>query len=193
MPLTEAADASLVASVMDGDHAAFAELYDRYADRVFGLALKILGQEMAAEEVTQETFLKLWTRARTFRLERGAFSSWLLTIARRQALDRIRYHSYRPEYPASDSMEEGRWEGLVDPQSRSSEARWRAVGFALRALPPEQRHVIELAYYYGLTQREIAEQVEIPLGTVKTRVRLGMKKLRAAWLGEAAAEVERSK
>jgi RNA polymerase sigma-70 factor (ECF subfamily) len=169
----------LLQQVSAGDRRAFLALYDRFASRVYGLALHMLRDQMAAEEVAQETFLKLWTRADTFRPEKGTFVAWLLTIARRTALDRIRLESRRPAI-AEPPPEIEDWSHLPHPNSTSDEARWGTVRFALAQLPQEQQEVISLAFYYGLSQSQISEQLNIPLGTVKTRVRLGMDKLREA-------------
>lgn len=163
------------------DRTAFLRLYDRYASRVYGLALRMLRDKMNAEEVTQDTFLRLWTRAETFRPGRGRLVSWLLTITRRLALDRFRLQARRPQVAQSGNPAED-WYARPDPQTDTEEARWRSMRFAVLELPDEQRAAIELAYYHGLSHRQIAEQLEIPLGTAKTRIRLGMEKLRQAWL-----------
>ncbi len=176
-------DARLVQRVARGDRQAFLALYDRYAARVHGLVLRMLGESMAAEEVTQDTFLKLWTRAGTYSPHKGSLLAWLMTIARRTALDRIRLENRRPEF-SSPVDPEDIWPTLSDPQSDGAEARWRALRFAVLALPAEQRQVIELAYYHGMSQSQMAEYLDVPLGTVKTRLRLGMEKLRRAWLPE---------
>ncbi|MGH2619187.1 MAG: sigma-70 family RNA polymerase sigma factor, partial [Anaerolineales bacterium] len=159
---------------------AFLSLYDRYAARIHGLSMRMLRDTMSAEEVTQDAFLRVWTRAQTFNPDRGQVLSWLLAITRRLALDRFRLDSRAPPPSESDNPDED-LNGLADETSRSEEARWRSLRFALADLPAEQRLPIELAFYHGLSQREIAEQLRIPLGTVKTRVRLGMDKLRRAW------------
>ena len=173
-------DATLMQQVAQGDRRAFLSLYDKYAARVNGLSMRMLRDAMSAEELTQDAFLRLWTRAQTFNPDRGQVLSWLLAITRRLALDRFRLDSWAP--PPSESGNPGEdLEGLADESSRTEEARWRILRFALADLPPEQRLPIELAFYYGLSQREIAEHLRIPLGTVKTRVRLGMDKLRRAW------------
>jgi RNA polymerase sigma-70 factor, ECF subfamily len=155
-------------------------LYDRYAGRVYGLSLRILGESMLAEEATQDTFLKLWSRARLYLAERGPFVFWLLTIARRTALDRLRMEARRPI--ASESLEMGDgWRALPDAASLPEESRWRSMYFAVQALAPDHRKVIELAYYLGMSQSEIAEVLGWPLGTVKTRMRAAMQRLREAW------------
>jgi len=169
----------LLERVSDGDRKAFLTLYDRYASRVYGLALHMLRDTLAAEDVAQEAFLKLWTRADTFHPAKGSFQSWLLTIVRRTALDRIRLEGRRPAI-AEPPDAYGDWSHLPHPDSMSEEARWGSVRLALEALPAEQRKVISLSFYFGLSQSQISEQLKIPLGTVKTRMRLGMEKLRAA-------------
>ncbi len=167
--------------VARGDQEAFLELYERYAARVHALTLRILGDSMLAEEATQDTFLKLWSRARQYVAARGSFLTWLLTIARHTALDRLRLEGRRPLLSCEDDPEET-WNSLPDEQTASDEARWRSLYFAVRALPEEQRQVIELAYYGGLSQSQIAEVLGWPLGTVKTRLRAAMQTLRAQWL-----------
>jgi RNA polymerase sigma-70 factor (ECF subfamily) len=179
---TELPVPELVRRVANGDQSAFLQLYDRYASRVFGLAVHITRHGATAEEVTQETFLKLWTSAGTFRPEQGRFSSWLLTITRRTAIDRLRYESRRPTAQAGIDVEADWLTSLASTGSQGQEARWQSLRFALQALPPEQRSVIQLSYYFGLSHSEIADYLDIPLGTAKTRIRLGMEKLRDAWL-----------
>ncbi|MGB7873977.1 MAG: sigma-70 family RNA polymerase sigma factor [Anaerolineales bacterium] len=174
-------DQQLVARVVKGDEHAFLTLYDRYASRVYGLTLRVLGDAMLAEEVTQDTFLKLWSRARQFNPERGELAAWLLTIAHRTALDRLRLENRR--LPASNTRDPDEiWPVLPDESTQSNEARWRSMYFAVRSLPDEQRQVIDLAYYKGMSQSEIADVLGWPLGTVKTRVRSAMQSLRRHWL-----------
>ncbi len=170
----------LIQRVTSGDQQAFLALYDRYAARVHALALRILSDPMLAEEVTQDTFLKLWSRARLYLSDRGSFMVWLLTIARRTALDRLRLEARRPLL--SDSRDpDSLWPVLRDESQDPEEARWKSLYFAVHALPDEQRQVIELAYYSGLSQSEIADELGWPLGTVKTRVRAAMQALRNEW------------
>lgn len=164
----------------NGDERAFLTLYDRHASRVHGLTLRILGDPMLAEEATQDTFLKLWSRARQYLAERGPFLPWLLTIARRVALDRLRLEARRPALSDSNDPEDV-WQTVPDLNSQADESRWRSLYFAVQALHPDQRRVIELAYYQGLSQSEIAEVLGWPLGTVKTRLRAAMEKLREVW------------
>lgn len=170
----------LIVQVTRGDERAFLEIYDRYASRVHGLTLRILGNEMLAEEATQDTFLKLWSRARQYLAEQGPFLPWLLTIARRVALDRLRLEARRPALSDSHDPDHA-WHVIPDLETLSDESRWRSMYFAVQALQSDQRTVIELAYYQGLSQSEISEVLGWPLGTVKTRLRAAMEKLREIW------------
>lgn len=170
-------DATLMRQVTQGDRRAFLHLYDKYAPRVNGLSLRMLRDEMTAEEVTQDAFLRLWTRATTFNPDRGRLLSWLLAITRRLAIDRIRLDARRPALSEANSPG-GSWEQLPDAASQTEEARWLSMKFALFELPAEQREAIELAFYHGMSHGQIAEYLELPLGTVKSRLRLAMEKLR---------------
>ena len=183
MDPTESAELELVRRVAAGEQDAFLILYDRYAARVHALTLHVLGDPMLAEEATQDTFLKLWSRARTFQPERGSLAVWLLTIARRTALDRVRLEGRRP------LLSDGRdpdtvWQLIPDGSADGADARWQSLRFAVRALPAEQRKAIELAYYQGMSHSEIAAELGWPVGTVKTRIRAAMQGLRRAWLDE---------
>lgn len=169
-----------MARVVEGDEGAFLTLYDRYVDRVYGLTLHILGTPQLAEEATQDTFLKLWSRARQYLAERGSLLPWLLTIARHVALDRIRLEARRPSLIDSNDPETI-WQNLPDSKTITEEARWRSMYFAVKSLHPDQHKVIELAYYQGMSQSEIAEVLGWPLGTVKTRIRSAMENLRKVW------------
>ena len=166
--------------VARGDEQAFLELYDRHAARVHALTLRILSDPMLAEEATQDAFIKLWSRARLFLTERGSLLLWLLTIARRTALDRLRLEARRPVLSDSNDPDDV-WKTLPDLESLPEEARWRSMHFAVQSLQPDHRQVIELAYYQGLSQSEIAEVLGWPLGTVKTRLRAAMEHLRQKW------------
>jgi len=173
-------DNELIGRVANGDESAFLALYDRHASHVHALTLRILSDSMLAEEATQDTFLKLWSRAGQYLAERGPFIVWLLTIARRTALDRLRLESRRPTLSTADDPD-GIWEFIPDAKTTSEESRWRSLYLAVQSLTPDHRQVIELAYYQGLSQSEIAEVVGWPLGTVKTRLRAAMDELRRAW------------
>lgn len=173
-------DFVLVQRLARGDQQAFMALYDRHAARVNALTLHILGDPMMAEEATQDTFMKLWSRARLYLAERGSFLAWLLTIARRTSLDRLRLEGRRPMLSDANDPDDV-WPSVPDKSQDPDEARWRSLHFAVRALPQEQQAVIELAYFQGMSQSEIASELGWPLGTVKTRLRAGMIALRKQW------------
>ena len=189
--LSKLDEGELTLLVAEGNRQAFLELYDRYSSRVYGLALKMLGDPMSAEDVSQEAFMRLWKRAETYRPDKVAFSTWMLTVTRRIVIDRFRKHSRRPEI--STSIDEHDWQEPPDPDSSSESNRWRTLHFMLMELPAEQREVVQLAYFYGLSQRQIAEHTDTPLGTVKTRARLGMDKLRDAWFEQTDQGEQRSR
>jgi len=177
-------DEFLIKRAAAGDAPALEMLYDRYAPIVMGLIVKLTGDPAAAEEIVQETFWRVWRNARSFRDQRGAFSSWLFGIARNLAVDFFRRRSVRPQ-PARDEIEQERIDRAPDPEGDVPEAAWlaiqrRQVRAALNDLPPAQRSVIEMAYFRGMTRQEIAEATGEPLGTVHTRARLALQKLREA-------------
>jgi RNA polymerase sigma-70 factor (ECF subfamily) len=152
-----------------GDHAALGEVYDRYAGLVNGLALRILRNTAEAEEVIQEVFVQIWRQAERFDPARGSVEAWICTIARSRALDRLRRRTSRRE----DSDE-----AIPGATDTPKTVEALAVRKALESLSPDQRTALELAYYEGLTQSEIAERLGEPLGTVKTRIRTAMIRLR---------------
>jgi RNA polymerase sigma-70 factor (ECF subfamily) len=143
--LSHPSDATLAEQVAQGDQQAFVSLYDRYSSRVYGLALRMMGERMVAEEVTQDVFVKLWSRAHRYQPAQGAFVAWLLTITRNTALDRLRGERRRPLL--SDDLEpEDMWDMQTDGRSPADEADWHSLYFAVQSLPTEQRQVIELAF-----------------------------------------------
>ncbi|MGC1377055.1 MAG: sigma-70 family RNA polymerase sigma factor [Anaerolineales bacterium] len=178
--MTNPDDNELVAKVAKGDERAFLALYDRHSSHVYALALRILRDPILAEEVTQDTFLKLWSRARLYLAERGTLLVWLLTITHRTALDRLRLEARRPILSDGNDPEE-LWQNIPEQDTSTDESRWRSIYFAVGSLSPEHRQVIELAYYQGMSQSEIAETLGWPLGTVKTRLRAAMQQLRREW------------
>jgi RNA polymerase sigma-70 factor (ECF subfamily) len=174
-----ASDGDLIRRVARRDANAFEVLYHRYARPVFGLALRRLGDRMRAEDAVQETFAAVWRSARTYKPDRGAGAPWLYAVARNAIVDRSRN---RPDLPAEvpDAPT-----GELGPQERAeaSYVSWR-VHRALEELPENERDVIELAYYAGLSQSEVADFLGIPLGTVKTRTRAGLARLADLLEGE---------
>ncbi len=181
-PETDARDQNLLAAVARRDERAFAELYDQYASILFGLMLRILHSRAEAEDVLQEVFLQVWQQAPSFDPTRGRPFTWLVTLARSRAIDRLRAVESR-ERTAKRSAEDS---PAGEPASAKEEAadelalqgeRAEIVRGALAELSEEQRSTLLLAYLGGLSQAEIAEQTGQPLGTVKTRTRSGLKKL----------------
>jgi RNA polymerase sigma-70 factor (ECF subfamily) len=181
-------DEALMARVTDGDPAAFEALYDRYAAAVLGTLVKMLHDRPLAEEVLQETFWRVWGKAETFAAERGVFRAWLYSIARRLAIDAVRRQKVRPQ-PVRDGQEEQKLAMRPSMGPAVDEAAWASIESqriraALKRLSPEQFRVLELAYFEGLTRQEIAQLTGEPLGTIHTRARLGLQKLRNILGGE---------
>jgi RNA polymerase sigma-70 factor, ECF subfamily len=169
------ADIALIERIVARDERAVADLYDRHNRLLFGLILRILRDRAEAEEVLQEVFVLVWTRAGTYNVALGSPAAWLVRVARNRAIDRLRANSVRLRGMESAPMPEA----VESPESRASTSeQQRAVVRALDALPPDQRELIEQAYYLGLTQSELADRFKLPLGTVKTRIRSGMQALR---------------
>lgn len=159
-----------------GDEAAFAAIFDGWSGSVFRLAARILQNDADAEEVVEETFWQAWRNREQFDAGRGSLTAWLLAIARSRALDRRRAGARRPEMSAEGpELDRIPVESPGDPAELQETAA--RVQTALGELGREQREVIEAAYFGGLTQTEIAERLAIPLGTVKTRIRLGLARL----------------
>jgi RNA polymerase sigma-70 factor, ECF subfamily len=173
-------DEGLMELVARGDSRALALLYDRYARTVYGLSLRILSSAEHAEDIVQETFWRVWSRGATFQSSNGQFAPWLFGIARNLCIDELRRRQARPITKGDGeqallTIPDG--QPHVDDLTWEAERRRLIVG-ALSDLPADQRQVIELAYFGGLSQREIAERLSSPLGTVKTRIRLALQKLK---------------
>jgi len=180
------ADEDLMGLVCGGDARAFEIVYDRHADAAFSLAYRMLGARGAAEDVVQEAFLVVWRSGRSYRPERGGVRAWLLGIVHHRAVDALRRQLVHQRRRALDESGAERRPAaeLTDVQAaRREEAR--EVRSALGALPPDQSRVIELAYFGGFTHSEIAAMLNMPLGTVKGRMRLGLDKLRRELVGAA--------
>jgi RNA polymerase sigma-70 factor (ECF subfamily) len=177
--MTDSSDRELVGLVAGGDQEAVALLYQRYATPAFSLALRVVGDRESAEEIVQEAFLRIWNHAGSFDPQRGRFASWLLSIIHNLAVNELRRRRSRPQAaPGADEL----LLHLHDAEPGPEEVAWsadrrRAVRAALTQLPQAQRQAIELAFFRGLTQMEVAEVLGDPLGTVKTRIRLGLQKL----------------
>lgn len=171
--MSDPCDQLLIERVAGGDRQAFAALYDRYAPRLLGLIVRILGIQGDAEDVLQETFLQVWRTAERFDSGRAPADVWLLLLARSRALDRLR----RRVPVAEAAIEQLSSDDPTAEVARQEDARLARE--AVRRLPLEQRMVVELAFFHGLTHEEIAARLNTPLGTVKTRIRLGLNRLRA--------------
>jgi RNA polymerase sigma-70 factor, ECF subfamily len=181
------ADEDLISLVeTNNDPQAFATLYDRHSRAAFSLAYRMMGNHQAAEDLVQESFLKLWRAAGSYRAERASLRTWLLSIVHNRAIDQLRSRASRRR--TQEKIE------AVAPSFEPSEAFAKSlansqreqVREALSSLPQEQLKILELAYFSGFTHVEIAEFLDVPLGTVKGRMRLGLKKMRGLLLCEAA-------
>jgi RNA polymerase sigma-70 factor (ECF subfamily) len=178
------ADEQLMAQVAAGDSIALETLYDRYAASLMGVVQRIVGERAIAEEIVQETFWRVWDRASSFDAAQGKFSTWMYSIGRRLAIDNLRRQKVRPQAARSETEEAIM---LRKPDTASNVVETADMHFeqervrsALTVLSPEQLEVIDLAYFKGLTRREIAEEIDTALGTIHTRARLGLQKLRTA-------------
>jgi RNA polymerase sigma-70 factor, ECF subfamily len=165
-------DAALIERTGEGDREAFEELYRRFARPVLAMAQRQLGDSGRAEDATQETFAAVWRSARSYRSDRGTASAWLYAVARHAIIDRARQ---RPE-PAAEAPDTPSPDLGPEELAESSWLSWR-VHAALERLPERERVVLELAYWSGLSQAEIASYLDVPLGTVKTRTRTGLARL----------------
>ncbi len=191
--LTKIADEELLARTIAQDIPAFEALYNRHARTIYSLILRIVHEPEVAEELLQETFWQVWRKAEQFH-GGGAVGAWLSRIGRNKALDHLRRVKARPQ---SDGSDDTALERIPEPGSRQVEAEvsriWdrQHLHTALAAIPDEQRRCLEMAYFDGKSQREIAEEMGTPIGTIKTRVRIGLEKLerslRAAGYAESGA------
>ncbi len=158
-------------------------LHEQYANLVYSVAFRVLNDQMAAEEVTQDTFMRLWNKAESYNPEKGSFVTWLLTITRRLAIDAYRRQARDPmQNPVFMNSDIEQWESVLGAEG-DTDLR-RTLVAVLQELPEDQRKAIELAYFHGMSHSQIAGYLEQPVGTIKTRIRLGMQKLRDAWMAE---------
>jgi len=186
MGVETVSDTELIARVANRDKRALEELYDRYAASSLGLALKMLGDRTLAEEIVQEAYWRVWRRAATFELERGQFTAWLFGIVHNLCIDEIRRRRARPATLSTDSEDVA----LLDlpdvnmdvPEAVLQTVTGEQVRRALNSLPAAQRSVIELAYFEGMTHQEIAARLNEPIGTIHTRARLALQKLRETFV-----------
>lgn len=178
-PLQPVPDSALIERMMAGDEQALAALYDRYSGMLFGMLMRILKDTQLAEEVLQDLFMQLWREAGRFDANRGSMTAWLLVMARNRAISRLR-RGHRPAI--ADDPEGFLLDSAPDPANLEDEAARRQLAVRLRTamagLPGEQREALELAYFEGMTQTEIAQRTGAPLGTVKSRVRAALQSLK---------------
>ena len=169
---------ALLQQMAGGDREAFRHFYDRYASLAFTFALRLLGSHSDAEDLVQEVFLQVWRQAQSYSPERGSPEAWLITMTRSRGLDKLRSNRRREMSDFSPDEPTHVGSGTpVEPPTQASEARLTVQGVLVK-LPEMQRIVLELAYFDGLTQSEIAARLGEPLGTVKTRMRAGLERLR---------------
>lgn len=185
----EIEDERLAKRVAEGDALALEQLYDRYGQPVYSLALRIVRDPQTAEELTQEVFVRLWRYAGTFDPARGRFSGWLLGIAHNLSLNEVRRWQSRPQKAELPGDDDERPYELVDESADAAEAAWlnirrEAIVGALKQLPEAQRRAIELAFFGGYTHLEIANMLGDPLGTIKSRIRIGMQRLKQLLLAQ---------
>lgn len=174
-------DQELVAAIAGGDSSALEALYDRYASAVFRVAFRILKNHEQAEEVVQEVFWRIWRRSSSFESERGRVAQWLFGITHNLCIDELRRMRARP-HQVYEEVDSPLIRQLADQDSDVPARAWateqrRVIGEALHTLPVSQRQAVELMYFGGLSHQEIANRLQHPLGTIKTRVRLGLQKL----------------
>ena len=183
------ADEDLIQLAREGEVRAFEMIFDRHASAAFSLAYRMCGRQAMAEDIVQESFLSVWRAGARYERERGSVRSWLLSVVHNRAIDAFRRGAAKD---ARDVRDEGIAERLASPELTDAEVERRddarQIRRALAELPADQRQVIELAYFGGFTHSEIAEMLELPAGTVKGRMRLGLAKLRVS-LGEPMGAV----
>lgn len=188
----ELSDEELMRRLFLRDRQAFEAIFDRYGDLVYSTALRVLRDVHLAEDISQEIFVRLWRKPESYVAERGRFLTWLISVARNRAVDEVRARRRRQRYETASPEEQERELPAAEANDPALNAQLaeqrRIVRAALAQLPPEQREALELAYFGGFTQQEIADRLGQPLGTVKTRIRLGMQKLRAALAPEMRSE-----
>jgi RNA polymerase sigma factor (sigma-70 family) len=174
-PLAHLPDEALPALVARGDEHALAALYDRFGRVAYGVAFRVLRDQALAQDAVQDAFLTAWRTAASFDPARGKVSTWLLTLVHRRAVDVVRREDRRRAGPLDDAPVAS---GDATDETAEVREQRRAVQAALAQLPPDQREALELAYYGGLTQSELAERLGVPLGTVKSRMFAALSRLR---------------
>jgi RNA polymerase sigma-70 factor (ECF subfamily) len=179
-------DQALIEQIKLRDQEAMVTLHSRYADLMYSIAYRVLEDSLSAEECVQDAFMKVWQSASQYDTQRGTLVAWLIGITRNVAIDRLRQRRRQMPTPQQQLPDDSQTELTYNlPNDWQDRERANSLRFAVQSLPPEQRQVIELSYFGGMSQSDISEALKLPLGTVKTRMRLGMQKLRDAWLKES--------
>ena len=184
-------DLELLEQIGNRDRDALASLYERYGRRVFALAVRILTDAVSAEEVTQDVFMSVWRRGATYTSKKGKFTTWIFSIAHNRTIDELRKRR-RDRSRTNDDIDDhlNLESGDISPADATvAQSEYDKVRLAMEVLPAEQKNVVELSYFKGLTQTEIATKTGQPLGTVKTRMRLALKKLRKTLSTEPGTQV----
>ena len=174
-------DQALLAQIANQETGALAILYDRYGRLLFSVAFHMVGDQNLAEEITLDVFRRVWEKAASYRAERASVRTWITSMTRNRAIDMLRREGVRPEHN-SISWADLNYEPHADTHSPETavaqQMQKQKIHAALAELPQEQQEVLVLAYFYGYSHSQIADQLDMPIGTVKTRIRLGMQKLR---------------
>ncbi len=172
----------LIERIRQQDEGALTEMYERYGQRVYNIAMHVLRNPVAAEEITQDIFFELWRKPDSWDPAKGRLLSWLLAITRYRAIDRLRKEQRRPALTAVAIDDLAHLLGSRETVGDNQHDNGELLRNLLRSLPGDQRQVINLAFFQGMTHSEIAEHLKLPLGTVKGRIRLGLEKLKEGWL-----------
>jgi RNA polymerase sigma-70 factor (ECF subfamily) len=187
----ELEDLELLSKISDQDRDALAALYERYGRRVFAIAVRMLNDPIGSEEVTQDVFMSVWRRGASYTSKKGKFTTWLFSIAHNRTIDELRKRR-RDRSRENDDIDDhlNIKSGDISPADAAvAQSEYAKINAAMKKLPEEQQLVVDLSYFKGLTQTEIATKTGQPLGTVKTRMRLALKKLRTALNDEMGAHV----
>lgn len=186
---SDMSDEILLAKIAESDRQALEALYDRYGRRVFALAARMLNDPQSSEEVTQDVFMSVWRRVTSYKPGRGKFTTWLFSIAHNRTIDELRkrMRDRNRDNQNIDDHIDIKEETALPADQIVAQSEFDMVKHAMKALPEEQRRVVELSYFGGFTQVEISEMTGQPLGTVKTRMRLALKKLRASLANRMAS------
>lgn len=177
-PTTDLSEADLLASIAHGDRLAFSQFYDRLSGLLFSLAVRILRDQTTAEDVTQEVFIQIWEKASSYHPELGKPLTWVITLTRNRAIDRLRAIQRGQNLVAAATEDQAADSATAPARPSIGIDTSILIRSAVTQLPPDQRQAIELAFFGGLTQAEIAATLNEPLGTIKARIRRGMLKLR---------------